>query len=166
MIPTESIQNTTKEAYYAKFQENDRKNLTEIVKKIKLTMEKSGKKGSIIAVGGTVNKPGERKDIDLLMVLDMKGELDNEKLKITELQRANLRFEKYKEVMRNAGFNSSEIKEIPPAIDEQFQSDNILKSEGIFEIGKEGYKPIEIVCYPDDDYQENERVSILLEKIA
>ncbi len=165
MIPREITQPPTKEAYLAKFKDADRNNLIETVLKIKESMRESGTKGSLIAVGGTINKPGERKDIDVVMVLNLKDKLNYGEPNISKLERANLRYEEYKKIIGNSSLDSSEIEEIPPAIDEEFRNDSILKSEGIFSIKRNCCKPVEIICYPNDDYQYDDRDAILLERV-
>lgn len=126
------LQIIPKEAYLSRLSETDRNNLLEIGKQFKQVMENEGRKGAIIAVGGSLNKPLPRKDIDVLLVLQP-SPTDVVQGNSTELDFALNDFQTFKHIIEEIlTLNPSlQIKEIiEPTMDEEFNSPSILKTDG------------------------------------
>lgn len=152
--PTEERQNflrssMTKEEYLKRLPEVDQDNLLHLVQRISAIFGEQGEKGAMYAVGGTVSKEGRRKDIDTLLVLEPKEELER-KVNETPLDYATRDFEHIQGVLarlideENSPF--SEITPAPPLENEEYGGGLILRHDGGFKIvPKNGGVPIEII---------------------
>ncbi|RJQ38923.1 hypothetical protein C4559_00200 [Candidatus Microgenomates bacterium] len=147
----------TKDSFLSRLSPKDRTNLTRVIDNLKETMEIEKIKGSFYAVGGSVTKPGDRKDIDIVWILE------TPQTEGTAYDRATQKFEQYKKIAEKAlKKNGIDYEEIHPAIDEEFQSPSILKTEGIITVKNSEGKPIDLITYSDNKYHEQEQKAIKL----
>ncbi|MDO8573759.1 MAG: hypothetical protein Q7R77_03345 [Candidatus Daviesbacteria bacterium] len=162
-----------KEAYLSRLSQNDQDNLRKIGEQFKKVMQEEERKGVLVAVGGTVNKPLPRKDIDILVVLQP-HQGDIQRGTSTELDFALKDFQTFRRLIENA-LNQDpqlQIKEvIEPAMDEEFGSPSILKTDGSIVVAskEEGGMPIEFIRISErGSYQEvaagDKRPFVILEQ--
>lgn len=97
--------------------------------------------GVFVAVGGILTKEPPRKDIDTVLILDL------DKTGHTEIEKARKGYQSLKDIVSaacgSAGFSVS--ARIEPLLDEEFDSDNILRHEGSITIKPRHGTPIEII---------------------
>jgi len=121
--------------------EQEKSNLTKFLASLR---EKGKEKGLDVVtevVGGVLNKPWPRKDIDVTVRLGKKGKGD------TAIERACDEFKTLSELVEEtiAGGDFKVIKKIKPAIDEEFDSPNILKFDGTIQVKPEKGAVIELI---------------------
>ncbi len=139
------------ETYFIRLPEVDKQNLQEIMTAFKAVMRKKGRKGVLKAVGGTINKPLPRKDIDLALRL---AERDSDPKRDNfpdyfqySLANYNIIRDLVREVVAMNG-NLEIDEETEPAIDEEYQNPSILKNDGSIKIKPREGTPIEIIRKP------------------
>lgn len=138
-----------KEAYLSRLPQADQINLRKICEQFKKIMNEEGRKGALVAVGGTLDKLLPRKDIDLIIVLQPHP-ADTQKGTSTEFDFAMKDFKIFRNIIEEMLKSdlSLQIQEvIEPAIDEEFNSPSILKTGGSITITsrEKGSMPIEFV---------------------
>lgn len=138
-----------KEAYLSRLPLNDQINLQNIGQGFRKVLEEERRHGVIAAVGGSINKPLPRKDIDLLIVLQPHID-DAQKGTSTELDFAIRDFQIFKHIVekvctQNPSLQIQEI--IEPTMDEEFNSPSILKTDGSITVANKNNDsmPIELV---------------------
>lgn len=140
----------SKDKYLKRLPEVDKTNLSRLISTFEDVMKTQKRGGSLVVVGGTINKdPLPRKDVDVLMVLepDERDKPRDTANKETELSFAIRDFDIFRRIasqMSDAlGFIIT--KEIEPYPDIQFQNDNILDHDGALTLLPPEGMPIEIV---------------------
>lgn len=138
-----------KEVYLSRLSPQDRANLKNVGLLFNEIMQEEARKGSLVIVGGTLDKPLPRKDVDVLMVLQPHP-TDVQKDGSTELDWALKDFQTFQHLIEKILDKnpSLQIKEIfEPAIDEEFDSPHILKTDGsmVVESKEEGIMPVEFI---------------------
>ena len=133
--------------YLAKLPPVDTINITEIASRYRDALVAKGAKGSLIAVGGSVDKQFPRKDIDILMLFD--SEKADSQTAETGIERATRDFNATFKPLVSAIAPQEEgftvIEEIEPAVDEEYQNPNLLKHDGTIAVKKGGGTPIEFI---------------------
>lgn len=140
-----TLQGQTKEVnksdLFSKLSEIDRRNMENLTSEFLTVAKEMGISGNLLVVGGIIDKPLPRKDIDMLAIFEGEGLPKQEdfsdyysfSLKDFELLETVLR----KITEKNPNFSIGEI--LKPSIDEEFQSPSILKFGGSVKINvKEG----------------------------
>lgn len=145
------LHRVNRETYFARLQEIDRQNLQRLISAFEATMIKNGRRGALKAVGGTINRPLPRKDIDLTLRLierenDPKREDFPDHLQYS-LADYNIIRELTREIAAKDG-NLEIVEETKPVIDEEYQSPSILKNDGSIKIKPKEGTPIEIIRRP------------------
>lgn len=132
--------------YLTRLTPNDRENVSDIALRFTKTLQKLGLKGDLLAVGGSINKPLPRKDIDLLILVkrrktDVIAETGIEKA----MRDFNGSFKPIVEAIapKEEGFETIEI--IEPAIDEEYQNPNLLKHDGAISVRRNGSTPLDFI---------------------
>lgn len=121
--------------------EGEKHNLSILLNRIKETGREEGFKIETEVVGGVLNKTWPRKDIDVTIKLGKTGK------GTTEIERAQDEFNALLGIARKvAAIGGFEIiKETEPAIDEEFDSPNILKFDGTIQIKPKNGAIIELI---------------------
>lgn len=140
------------ETYFARLPEIDKQNLQNIMIAFETVMRERGKRGVLKAVGGTIDKPLPRKDIDLTLRL-AEGDSDPKRDDFPDylqysLANYNIILDIVREIVARNG-NLEIGEEIEPAIDEEYQSPSILKNAGSIKINPREGTPIEIIRKPN-----------------
>jgi hypothetical protein len=111
--------------------EDEKGNIERLFSALKRAGQESGCDIETEVVGGTLNKPWPRKDIDVTVKTGkkVKGE--------TELERAKDGFKTLSRIVKKATkidkyFTVSKV--IEPAMDEEFDSPDILKFDGVIQV--------------------------------
>jgi len=122
--------------------EDEKGNIVRLVGALKKAGLELGYDIETEVVGGALNKPWPRKDIDITVKTGKKGKGE------TALDRANDEFNTLSEIAKKA----TEIDEhfsistaIKPAMDEEFDSPNILKFDGLIRIKPKMGTQIELI---------------------
>ena len=155
-LPTSPYE-TNRESYLSRLPQGDVANLMHLVQNITDGLANKGKRNVIMVVGGSINKPLPRKDIDMKLLLDN----DERDSHMTPYKESCRKYSKLQGIMRDAisdGYFRIE-EETPPAIDEEFNSESILKFTGVIKIqAVHGGTPIEIINEQDgiDTFRTNE----------
>jgi hypothetical protein len=142
-FPQVSLYEINKEYYLNKFPREDVVNLMHLTNNILRELTKQSKRSVIMAVGGTINKPLPRKDIDLIILLGR--DRDSGLTPYKETCQNYLALQRIIQgAIADGYFRVTE--QIPPAIDEEFGSESILKFTGVMIIqAVSGGTPIEII---------------------
>ena len=123
--------------------ENESKNIRELFSALKKAGQEKGFKVETEVVGGVLSKPWPRKDIDATFrVLGYKGKGS------TGLECAKDEFKNLSETVKRAteiNQDFSIVKEMEPAMDEEFGSPNILKFDGSIQIRPKTGTIIELI---------------------
>ncbi len=140
---------TQREAFLSRLPQEDQANLRSIGERFKKIMAEEDRKGALVVVGGILNKPLPRKDVDVLIVLQPHP-TDIQKGASTELDFAQKDFKTFRHIVEKVLNNdpSLQIKEaIEPAMDEEFDSPHILKGDGSIVVTSQevGVTPIEFI---------------------
>lgn len=126
----------------------DQKNLKKISRLFQEALIKDGRRGALVVVGGTIDKPFPRKDIDVLMILQQDPR-DPKKGSDSEFDFAQKDFQIFKKLIRTMISNDLSLivkEENEPAIDEEFNSPGILKHDGSIVLqGPDKSLPVELV---------------------
>lgn len=122
--------------------ESEKGNLKRLLSALKIAGEESGYDIKTQIVGGAVTKPWPRKDVDITIKTGKKG------IGETELDRAIDEFKTLSEIAKRVteidkSFTISHM--IEPAMDEEFDSPNILKFDGVIQIQPENGTQIELI---------------------
>ena len=136
-----SVEKTT---LFERLTQEDRANLEEIAAAFKTTVEKKGLRGALIVVGGILEKPLPRKDIDVRAILETGQKRENYE---SYLGFAKGKFAIMREVINGivqaSGAIVSEV--IEPTMDEEHQNTAILKHEGSITLSRGNGTPIEFM---------------------
>jgi len=112
--------------------ESERGNIRKLFDALKKAGNEDGIDVETKVVGGVLNKHWPRKDIDItFQIVGKKGE------GLTELDRAMDEFKTLSKIARRATEIDNDFaidKEIEPAMDEEFDSPNILKFDGLIRV--------------------------------
>ena len=111
--------------------EDEKNNLRKFLRVLKNAGNESGYDVETEVVGGAVNKPWPRKDIDVTVKTGKRGKGE------TELDRARDEFETLSKIAKKAieiDGDFSIDKVIEPAMDEEFGSPDIMKFDGVVQI--------------------------------
>lgn len=141
------------EAYLSRLPQEDRIHLQQIGQQFQKVMEGEGRKGALVVVGGTLNKPLPRKDIDILMVLQPHP-TDAQRGSSTELDFALADFKTFQRIVKDITDQNPALqihKVVEPAMDEEFNSPSILKHDGSITVTniEKNTTPIEFVRIRD-----------------
>lgn len=122
------------ETYLSKLPEVDKVNLKSLAKNFPEVMKKLEISGSLVIVGGSINKFWPRKDIDIVFFRD-KSPNDIPRRDLTELKYAEADYKVFKATIEQliANIDHLEIDEnnsIEPFMDEEFGNENILRHDG------------------------------------
>lgn len=146
-----------KEEFLSTLSPEDKENLTNLSEGFMKTMESFNRRGALIVVGGIMNKPHPRKDIDIVLIIEKKeGDLTKDP-KETQLDFANKNWHNFKNLVSRMLLVTQDLKilsEIPPTIDEEFDNPNILKNDGSITLGGDQGLPIELIRDPKGNTQE------------
>jgi len=164
---TQEELDTELESYLARLPTEDQENLRSIAKNFPRVLNKNGRKGVLKVVGGTIDQPLPRKDIDLTFQMDPNDNDPKRDDFMTYLEYAQSRFKIFKEIVEEiAGdhtlFSISLEDVIEPGIDEEFQSTSILKTDGSITIKPKKGTPIEIIRKPENSDRIETRPYIVL----
>lgn len=121
-----------KEEFLQTLNQEDRDNISQLIKGFEAAMKGRDLNGALIVVGGIMNKPQPRKDIDILLIRERR-EKDSQKPPFeAQLEWATMDFRRFSSVVSSitvsANLRISSI--IEPSIDEEFENPNILKNDG------------------------------------
>ena len=148
---TQELLKTGKNEYLQRLSQEDRKNVMSITASFEEVMREKNKKGTLIAVGGSILKQLPRKDIDLVLVLAPTTQDLNRndfasyhQYSIKDFQ-ATFKDLVINIVKRNPSFRITE--EIEPTLDEEFQTDYILKTDGSITVSTRKGTPVEFIRY-------------------
>ena len=155
------------EPYLVRLSKEDQKNLRLIAKDFLQVLNKKGRKGVLKVVGGTIDQPLPRKDIDLTLQMESNDDDPKRDDFTTYLEYAQSRFKIFKEIVeeiagKNTSLSINEEDVIEPTIDEEFQSASILKTDGSITIKPRKGTPIEVIRKPEDSDQMETRTYIVL----
>lgn len=122
------------ETYLSKLPEVDKVNLKSLAKNFPEVMKKQKISGSLVTVGGSINKDWPRKDTDIVFFRD-KSPNDIPKGNLTEYKYALADFEVFKSIIKSiitdtTNLQIDENNSIEPLIDEEFGSESILRHDG------------------------------------
>ena len=136
-----SVDKTT---LFERLTQEDRANLEEIAAAFKTAVEKKGLRGALIVVGGILEKPLPRKDIDVRAILET-GQKRADYESYLEFARGKFAVMEnvVSEIVRVSGATIGEI--IEPTMDEQHQNPAILKHEGSITLSCGNRTPIEFM---------------------
>src|SRR3989344_1496325 len=143
----------------------DQDNLRAITAGFEEVLRRKGLNGVLKAVGGTIDKPLPRKDIDLTLRLveqetDQKAEDFLDYLEYSKARFNILRDLVEEIVARKPELGIEEI--IEPTINEEFESPSILKNDGTIKIKPKRGTPIEIIRIPETSETVERRPFVLL----
>lgn len=137
MNPTKEIEvipfQVGREQYLARLSDLDRTNMIRIAELFTAAGKKLGREGLLLVVGGTINKPLPRKDIDLVAVLQKNTDDPKREDYGTYYDFALAEFRNFQQLLetmvsQDSKFKIGEVQE--PVIDEEYQSPSILKNDG------------------------------------
>ncbi|KKR49615.1 MAG: hypothetical protein A3C27_03575 [Candidatus Levybacteria bacterium RIFCSPHIGHO2_02_FULL_39_36] len=131
--------------FLSKLNESDQDNITTLATAFERKMKKKQQRGGMIVVGGILEKPLPRKDIDIRVVVET-GKTRNDYE--TRIAQAMDRFNILEEITSQLVSDNPDLKiaaRMEPAIDEEYQSPSILKHEGTIRIERVGATPIELL---------------------
>ena len=122
-----------RDSYLNRLSKKDSDNILRLSGLIQEYLNRNGLNGILFAVGGSLTKELPRKDIDLALVLEENQSFPRRSDYPDEMSYASADFIKFLETIKNAirgqtNFSINEVVE--PAIDEEFESPNILKTFG------------------------------------
>ena len=134
-----------REDFMTRLTEPDRSNITRLISTFRKTMGERQQKGGVMAVGGIIEKPPPRKDIDLRVVVETGRTREDHN---SQYELAMDKFRALQDIasqiiLEDQGMRITDVDE--PTIDEEFQSSAILKCEGTIKIEKDGTTPIELL---------------------
>lgn len=141
----------SKEDYLSRLPSVDQANVQTIIGLFQETAEETQVKGSLLAVGGILTKPLPRPDIDLLVILQenssgvgMQMYSDYYQLSLADFKIFADFVQKMLKKDQGKPFRITRTNE--PAIDEEFDTPNILKHDGSIIISnKSGGVPLELI---------------------
>lgn len=123
-----------KEEYLSRLSASDRQNLETIEVSFRTFLGEKGAKGALVAVGGSIDKPLPRKDIDLVILIADPPEPKEERL--TPYQKALRGHGQVLDFVSSVQAKHPDfkiVKGIPPLINEEFGSESILRHDGSIE---------------------------------
>jgi hypothetical protein len=133
--------------YLTKLSLQDRANLDSIRSRYRKILEERGQRGNLIVVGGSIDKPLPRKDIDVLVITEKLTSVSDENK--TGIEKAKYDFDtNFKPIIEvvapeEDGFKTQSVFE--PAVDEEYQNPNLLKHDGTILVTKDRSTPIEFI---------------------
>ncbi|HVZ11955.1 MAG TPA: hypothetical protein VG965_02905 [Patescibacteria group bacterium] len=139
-----------KEDLYSTLAAADRQNLDLLVDAFEDISENDEVEGGMFVVGGILNKPHPRKDIDIVVYRGFPDApatqtplIEKSQLTLANEKFAGLRLFANEFVKRNPDFKIGNI--IEPFEDENFDNPNILRNTGSIEITREGSTTLQLV---------------------
>ena len=141
------------EDYLGKLPKIDRENLQMVVSALETVLREKGRSAVLKAVGGTIDKPHPRKDIDLtlrLMIEKSDPTIDDP---TDYLEYSKGQYKIFRDLIRGTFIGNPDleiVEEIEPAINEEFQSTSILKNDGTIKIKPKVGTPIEVIRVPEE----------------
>lgn len=137
--------------FFSRIPEEDKRNLEALNSSLTSTVEKMGLKAHLLVVGGIINKPLPRKDIDVLVVFEEENLPKQDSFENYYLFSLE-DFKKLEEVIKkiveeNQNFKIKEVHK--PAIDEEFQSPALLKFGGSVKLEVAKGTQIEFIREPE-----------------
>lgn len=135
-----------KETYLSRLSARDRQNLETVEDSFRAFLGVKGMKGALVAVGGSINKPLPRKDIDLAILIADHPEPDGKRL--TPYKRALRGHQQVLDFVSSVQKEHPDFKivdEIPPLIDEEFESESILRHDGSVKVQFAEGTPLEFM---------------------
>ena len=122
-----------KTEYLARLPEVDRQNVERIIDLFPQVMHEQVRGGLLLAVGGTINKPLPRKDIDLVIAMRENPD-DPKKDDYSDYYQYFLqKFRTFQRIIEAISIKDPRLQIIAvldPAVDEEFQNPAILKFDG------------------------------------
>jgi len=145
----------------------DRSNVETIIDGFRQVLTGQKTTAEIHAVGGMVTQEGTQNDIDVAVNLQLGNRVSTEGSILTQAER---RYVVYREIINSFPreiLERFELEEKPPYINQEYQSDSILASDGTFVLKPKDKtaKPIEVVCSLEDNFSKGMRKSVLLDTI-
>lgn len=132
--------------YFAKLPSEDRETIKTLASKYKETLQKRGATGSLVAVGGSLDRPFPRKDIDLLMLVKQVQDFPQSGTEIEiALRDFNENFRPIVETVAGQQDGFVIVEVIEPAVDEEYQNSNLLKHDGAISVRKVNGTPIDFI---------------------
>ena len=133
-----------REVFLAKLTEQDRRNLEAAATIFTDISKEEGLHGGMLIIGGVMEKPFPRKDIDIRVVIETGKTRDDHD---TYLDYAKDKFGHLKKISNriNQEIGTQTVEVLDPGLDEEFQSPSILKHEGTIKISRQGTTPIELL---------------------
>ncbi len=144
----------TNEDFMSRLTEPDRMNISSLISAFEKKMRERQQKGGMMAIGGIMEKPLPRKDIDIRVVLETgraRGDYDSQQELAMDKFRA-LQDIVSQILLENHDMRITDVLE--PTIDEEFQNPAILKHEGTIKIEKDGTTPIELLNTTGSTFEE------------
>ncbi len=142
------------DGYLAKFtaagETENKSNIENLIQRFRFLVQEQGRTGMLHAVGGTVNKPLPRKDIDVLVTLNAKDDIPQ--IPTEDLyEKAERKFNSFQAFINDMVINSGfEIEKVtPPAPDNDYP--NVPKNDGSITIKKGAGVPIELIVNPEEN---------------
>ena len=121
------------ETYLAKLPEADQNNLRNVARNFQEVMREQKMSGSLVIVGGSINKAWPRKDIDIVFLRDQNSQ-DIPRRDLTEYKYALADFGVFRKIigkiLASTNLEIDENHSIEPLIDEEFNSESILRHDG------------------------------------
>lgn len=140
-----------KQSYFERLTDIDRQNLQKLVAAFTKVLAEGGKEGTLKAVGGSINKPLPRKDIDLTLRLTDEGSGFTQADFLDYYQYSLASFKTFRDLIKQATDQDADFtieEETQPVMDEEFQNPSILKNDGSIKIKPKEGTPIEIIRKP------------------
>lgn len=138
-----------REEYLKRLTTIDRGNLQTVGRLFSESATKKERTGTLFVVGGSITKPLPRKDIDIAVVFEKTPNDFSYKSGFTPYRRALEDFSVFRQVFEQliiADPNFEIRTVIEPLIDEEFESESILKHDGSITLAcKKGGTPIEFI---------------------
>ena len=149
-----------REDFMTRLTEPDRSNITRLISTFKKTMGERRQKGGVMAVGGIIEKPPPRKDIDLRVVVETGRTREDHN---SQYELAMDKFRALQDIASQIILEDQDMKitdVLEPTIDEEFQSSAILKHEGTIKIEKDGTTPIELLNSLASTFEEEAKIQV------
>ena len=138
--------------YFERLPEIDRKNIRAIVSTFDEVLREKERRGILKAVGGTIDKPHPRKDIDITLRL-VEEEADKNIDDFPDyLEYSRARYTIFQDIIREVVSRNQNLEieeEIEPTIDEEHDNPSILKNDGTIKIRTKAGTLIEVIRIPE-----------------
>src|SRR3989344_351630 len=135
-MTTEEISRTEpgvpKEEFLKELTLEDRNNLIQLSDEFKRVMQEDDINGALIIVGGIMNKPHPRKDIDIVLVEERQDKDLAKSPHESQLDFATKEFRRFNDLIARilSALDFKVISVMSPAMDEEFGNPSILKNDG------------------------------------